>query len=168
MSNNLSYATFFKGGIPFGTIQDAAITASFSDWSNYCHSPIFLSSVRNTLVPEETTRMQREWGKEGRERQKGRSRGREYQRGHIHVKKGDWPTEPQLPKEIDILLQMAGICVLNFNAEFPKSGLDVSFKTTLRLQKHTALLKNLKLLVKTDLPQKHLRIKHLLVLFLKQ
>jgi len=56
LSNNLSYTSFFKGGVPFATIQVVAIMACFSDWSNYCHSPIFISSMWNNLIPEESTR----------------------------------------------------------------------------------------------------------------
>lgn len=86
LSNNLAYTTFFKGGLPFATIQDARITACFSDWSNYFHSPIFISSAWNNSVPEETTHIQRG---EGRRERKGRNRERMPGRTHMGGKELD-------------------------------------------------------------------------------
>lgn len=57
----------------------------------------------------------------------------------MRVKKGDGPTELQLPKEIHIPFKCQVFGFLNFNAEFFKNGLDVSLKTTLRLQKNTTV-----------------------------
>lgn len=62
-----------------------AITSCFPDLSNYGHSPIFITSVWNNLVPDETPHTWREGG----ERKK--KRGRISERSHACEKKETGP-----------------------------------------------------------------------------